>query len=54
MRHAPWMAAVLALPALAWGMTLDDLSVGKTVSGPDLSLSDLKGKVVLVEYWGTH
>jgi len=35
-------------------MTLSDLTPGKTVSGPDLSLKEMKGKVVLVDYWGTR
>lgn len=40
------------LPAVA--MTIDDLSPGKTVSGPNLTVKDMKGKVTLVMYWGTH
>ncbi|MFH0939925.1 MAG: TlpA disulfide reductase family protein [Planctomycetota bacterium] len=35
-------------------MTLNDLTTGKTVHGPNLTLADMKGKVVFVEYWGTN
>lgn len=37
----------------AFGMTIDDLQPGKTVNGPDLKVSDMHGKVVYVEFWGT-
>ena len=47
-------AIALAASAQAASMTLDDLQTGKTVNGPDLSVKDMKGKVVLVMYWGTH
>ena len=52
MRYA--LVALLFAPALAYGMTLDDLTVGKTVNGPDAKLDELKGKIVYVEYWGTR
>ena len=48
------LSAVLVLPAVASGMTLDDLTLGKTASGPNLSVADMKGKVVLVMFWGTR
>jgi len=35
-------------------MTLDDLVVGTTVSGPNLTRAEMKGKVVYVDYWGTR
>jgi len=54
MRKQLMMAAVLLFPLVASGMTLDDLVVGNTVHGPKLSLEDMRGKVVLVEYWGTR
>ena len=38
----------------AFGMTLSDLTIGKHVTGPNLTQKDLKGKVVFVVYWGTH
>jgi len=50
-----WVPAIiLAASGLASAMTLDDLVPGKTVVGPNLSLGEMKGKVVLVEFWGTH
>ena len=52
MRALVLVAMCLCLPA--WGMTLDDLTIGKHASGPQLSAKDLKGKVVFVVYWGTH
>ena len=51
------MAAVLAaasFPALAATMTIDDLTPGTTVHGPETGLKDMKGKVVYVEIWGTR
>jgi hypothetical protein len=38
----------------ASGVNLAGLKMGKTVSGPDLTTKDLRGKCVLVVYWGTH
>ena len=46
--------ALLVCCAAASAMTLDDLSPGKTVSGQALTLKEMKGKVVLVYYWGTR
>ena len=46
--------SVALFSSWAAAMTLDDLTVGKTVHGPGLDLESLKGKVVLVEFWGTH
>jgi len=54
------ISAKLFAPALALccaaapAMTLDDLSPGKTVHGPALTLKEMKGKVVFVYYWGTR
>jgi hypothetical protein len=48
------LAVVLAAPVLLHAMTIEDLVPGKTVNGPKLAVADMKGKVVLVEYWGTH
>ena len=48
------LALLLMVPTVASAMTLDDLTPGTTVHGPDVSASDLKGKVVYVEYWGTR
>ncbi len=46
--------AILVACVPAFGMTLTDLTIGKHVSGPNLTQKDLKGKVVYVVYWGTH
>jgi len=46
------LLATLALPAFA--MTLKDLQPGKTISGPKLTVDEMKGKVVIVMYWGTN
>ncbi len=56
MRNAKFaVALLLMLPvAASAAMTLDDLLPGKTVSGPNLAVKDMKGKVVFVEFWGTH
>jgi hypothetical protein len=35
-------------------MTVSDVQPGKTVIGSTLAAKDLKNKVVLVLYWGTH
>jgi hypothetical protein len=47
-------ALALTASANAASMSLDDLQPGKTVNGPELSVKDMKGKVVFVIYWGTH
>ena len=52
--RALFLAVLLACCSVASAMTLDDLSPGKTVHGPNLSLKEMKGKVVFVLYWGTH
>lgn len=33
--------------------TTADLKVGKVISGETITKSDLTGKVVVIEYWGT-
>lgn len=33
--------------------TTADLKVGNVVHGDEITKSDLKGKVVVIEYWGT-
>jgi hypothetical protein len=44
----------------AWGadynlkVTVDGLQLGQSVLGPKLTSKDLKGHVVLLEYWGIH
>lgn len=49
-----WMWLAILLPVTASAMTLDDLTEGKTVVGPKLGVEELKGKIVYVEFWGTH
>ncbi len=39
-------------PALNMKMTIADIRLGKSILGPKVEASDLKGKVVLVDYWG--
>lgn len=46
--------ALLLVCASARAITINDLTLGKTDSGPNHALKDLKGKVVLVVFWGTH
>jgi hypothetical protein len=48
------IAAVLLSSAVSAAMSIEDLSPGKTVSGPNLTTKDMKNKVVLVMYWGTR
>jgi hypothetical protein len=48
------LPVLVLFSASASALTLDDLSAGKTVCGPNLSVKDMKGKVVFVNYWGTH
>jgi len=46
---------VLAISASVHAaMTLNDLIPGTTVSGPELTLKEMKGKVVYVVFWGTR
>jgi thiol-disulfide isomerase/thioredoxin len=36
----------------AKNLTLEGVNLGKHVTGPEVSADDLKGKVVVFEYWG--
>lgn len=47
-------ASLLACASSMAAMTVSDIQPGKTVVGPTLAAKDLKNKVVLVLYWGTH
>lgn len=47
------LLALLAAPALA-APTLNDLNLGAHASGPQIKASDLRGHVVVFEYWGQH
>lgn len=44
----------VALCAWAGGTDLSTLSLGRPVMGPPQSPESLLGKVVMVEFWGTH
>lgn len=51
--------SVLAISVLvgapAWGeVTVENIRPGQHVAGPDLSSTQMKGSVVLVEFWGTR
>ena len=34
--------------------TLSEFSLGEHLSGPEVKLDKLEGKVVVIEYWGTR
>lgn len=42
-----WQAGAAAL-------TLDDVNLGEHVSGPELTTAQMRGKVVLIDFWGTE
>ena len=46
------LLAIIAAPACA--ATLDGVNLGTPVSGPRITAEDLKGRVVLFEYWGVN
>jgi hypothetical protein len=49
-------AAAAPLAAADFNMKIKaaDIEFGETVLGPKLSTDDLKGKVVLMEFWGIN
>lgn len=51
-RLALGVAALCLLAPFAEATTIDDLSLGETWYGEALKPADLKGRVVLVEFWG--
>jgi hypothetical protein len=51
---AGMVLAMLFSSASLHATSINDLMLGKHESGPNLTPKDLKGKVVLVVYWGTH
>ena len=64
MRHrSSWLGA-LAVPALLTASLaaesegqkseIEGMSLGDHIYGPKLDLEDLKGRVVLVEFWGIN
>jgi hypothetical protein len=47
------------LPAMAGkpdltGKTLEDWTLGETIVNEDVDIDNLKGKVVVIEYWGVR
>lgn len=57
MRRVAWMLALVAglmMPALAQAKvtSLEGVSLGEHWYGPNYSLEDLKGRVVMFELWG--
>ena len=50
------LTSVLAVSLCAWagGTDLSTLSLGRHVMGPPQTPESLLGKVVMVEFWGTH
>ena len=46
--------ALVFLCAPVFAMTLSDLTIGKHVTGPNLTPKELKGNVVFVVYWGAR
>jgi len=45
---------VLAAEATETKSTLESVSLGSHVFGPKLGVDDLKGRVVLMEFWGRN
>ena len=65
MLHRPMaLAGLILLAAVGQGpaqpgkgdasATIDQVKLGKVIHGPALSEADLKGQVVLVEFWGIN
>lgn len=55
MRHlAALLLTVLACASASAAATLDGLNLGTYVNGPKVLPDDLKGRVVLFEYWGVN
>lgn len=64
---ATWQKRVCLGVLLGWGLTglatgadykldakIDGVRLGKSILGPEVSNDDLKGKVVLLEFWGIN
>jgi hypothetical protein len=49
---------VLVTPAPAQNfnmkITADGIQIGTHIMGPELKAEDLKGKVIVLEFWGTN
>ncbi len=51
----PVLAALSILPLGQAGETdISALTIGKIIVGPPVTTASLSGKVVMVEFWGTH
>lgn len=48
------LCLLIAAPLLSAAATLDGVGLGTTVHGPKVTADDLKGRVVLFEYWGVN
>ncbi len=46
------VSLAVPFPASADDLTLEGVSLGAHVAGPELSAADLEGKIVVFEYWG--
>ena len=49
-----WLVMAGFWPACACALTLDEISYGEHVSGPNLAPAEMRGKVVLVDLWGVE
>lgn len=59
MRTMMTLALAALLATSAWAApsgdyTIDNLSLGEHWYGEDLTVGDLKGRVVLIEFWGKN
>ena len=46
------LCAALSGAASAEMPTIDDVLLDRTIHGPEVVVDDLRGKVVLLEFWG--
>ena len=44
----------IAASAPAGESDLDSVTLGERICGPAVTLDDCRGKVVLLDFWGTH
>lgn len=59
MRNTRWrgwlaLALIAAGSALAADTDVSALKLGKVLLGSPVTVEDLRGNVVMVEFWGTH
>ncbi|MBX7102499.1 MAG: hypothetical protein K1X57_00355 [Gemmataceae bacterium] len=48
------LCALLLLAAVAPAQSLSTVNFGEVVRGSKPELDDLKGRVVVIEFWGIH